>query len=169
MLKVRVNIYNKQKIIKIPTGLKLLIRRCCCAVLYDEGIDFPTEIDITFLDNEQIQKLNLEYRNRDFPTDVLSFPLSENGTFDKNHETGASMLGDIAISIEKAVRQAEIYGHSFNREIAFLIVHSVLHLLGYNHEDVDGIEAVKMREREESILKQLGLSKGASYVINGKG
>lgn len=167
MLKLKVNIYNKQKVIKIPTGLKLLIRKCCYAVLQDEGIDFPVEVDVTFLDNSQIQRLNLEYRNKDFSTDVLSFPLGENGVYDKNKDTGAAMLGDIAISLEKAVRQSEIYGHTFNREIAFLTVHSVLHLLGYDHENIDGLDAAKMREREESILKQLGLSKGASYVVDG--
>ena len=120
---------------------------------------------MTFLDNDQIRKLNLEYRNKDFSTDVLSFPLGENGVYDKNQETGSAMLGDIAISLEKAQRQAEIYGHSFNREVAYLIVHSVLHLLGYDHEG-DGLDSMKMREKEESVLKNLGLSRSASYVMD---
>lgn len=168
MLKIRVNIFDKQKVVEIPNGLKLLIRKCCCAVIRDEKIGFPVEIDITFLDNEQIRKLNLEYRNKDLETDVLSFPLGENGVYDKNQETGASMLGDIVISLEKAERQADIYGHSFSREVAFLVVHALLHLLGYNHEDVEGIEVVKMREREEKILRQLGLSRGESFTTGNR-
>lgn len=164
MSNLKVTVSNKQNTVKVPTGLKLLIRRCCNAVILDEGLDFPVEIDVTFLDNNQIQKLNLEYRQKNFPTDVLSFPLGENGVYDKNNDTGAAMLGDIVISLEKAMRQSEIYGHSLQREIAFLVVHGVLHLLGYDHE-MGGIESVKMREREESILKKLGLSRGASYVM----
>ena len=159
VIKIKVNIYDKQKVIKVPTGLRLLVRKCCHAVIKDEGIDFPVEIDITFLDNAQIQKLNLEYRGKDFPTDVLSFPLGENGVYEKNKETGSAMLGDVVISLEKAQRQAEIYGHSFNREVSFLVVHSVLHLLGYDHESADGIDATKMKEREEFILNELGVSR----------
>ncbi|MBP0979846.1 MAG: rRNA maturation RNase YbeY [Oscillospiraceae bacterium] len=164
MLKIRVNIFDRQKVIEVPSGLKLLIRKCCCAVIRDEGINFPVEVDVTFLDNEQIRKLNLEYRNKDFDTDVLSFPLGENGVYDKNQETGAAMLGDIVISLEKADRQAEIYGHSFSREVAFLTVHGLLHILGYDHEDAEGLDATKMREREEKILRQLGLAKEMSYI-----
>ena len=163
MLRLRVSVYNKQNIIKIPKGLKLLVRRCCYAVLKDEGIDFPAEIDVTFLDNNQIQKLNLEYRNKNISTDVLSFPLGENGVYDKNQETGNAMLGDIVISLEKAQRQAEIYGHSFDREVGFLVIHSVLHLLGYDHENVSGLEARKMKEKEEKILNQVGLATNSSY------
>jgi len=162
MLKARVKIYDKQKVLKIPTGIKLLIRKCCLAVSKEEGIQFPFEVDVTFLDNEQIQKLNLEYRNKDFPTDVLSFPLGENGVYEKNHETNAEMLGDIAISLEQALRQSEIYGHSFQREVAFLTVHSMLHILGYDHES-DALDAIKMRDKEEAILKQLGLAKDTSF------
>ena len=165
---ITINIYNKQNVIKIPKGIKLLVRRCCNAVIKSEGINYPVEIDVTFLDNAQIKKLNLEYRNKDFATDVLSFPLGENGVYDKNQETGAVMLGDIAISLEKAERQAEIYGHSFDREIAYLTVHSVLHLLGYDHEG-DGLDSLKMREKEESILKKLDLSRDASYVMDSYG
>ena len=91
-------------------------------------------------------------------TDVLSFPLGENGSFDKNEDTGAYMLGDIVISVEKAVSQAQLYGHSFQREMGFLTVHSMLHLLGYDHE-AGGLEAAKMREKEEMILARLGLTR----------
>ena len=164
MSNIKVIISNNQKTVKIPSGMKLLIRRCCNAVLIHEDFTDLAEVSVSFIDNNQIRKLNNEYRSKDLPTDVLSFPLSDNGVWDKNMETGALLLGDIVISLEKAVDQAEIYGHSLCREVGFLTVHSMLHLLGYNHEN-GGLEAVKMREKEEAILKELGLPRGASYVL----
>lgn len=164
MSKVKVVVSNKQKKVKIPTGTKLLIRKCCHAVLEHEGFLEPAEISVSFVDNNSIKVLNKEYRNKDIPTDVLSFPLGENGIWDKNIETGALILGDIVISVERAVEQADMFGHSFDREIGFLTVHSMLHLLGYDHE-VSGLEAVKMREKEEMIMNALGLPRGASYVF----
>ena len=93
---------------------------------------------------------------------MLSFPLGENGVYDINHDTGAKILGDIVISMQHAVMQAELYGHSLQREIAFLTVHSMLHLLGYDHE-AEGLERVRMREKEEAVLTQLGLKRNDSY------
>ncbi len=161
---VKVYITNRQKDVKIPTGTRLLIRRCCHAVLDMEGMTGVAEVSVSFLNNKQIRELNAEYRNIDKETDVLSFPMGENGVYDTNQETGAKVLGDIAISVEKATEQAEIYGHSFSREIGFLTVHSMLHLLGYDHE-VSGIEAMKMREKEEEVLTKLGLQRDSSYVL----
>lgn len=163
--KIKVIISNNQKDIKIPTGVRMLVRRCCNAVLRQENFEGSAEISVTFVNNEQIHKLNLEHRNIDRETDVLSFPLGENGVYDINHDTGAKMLGDIVISIEKAFAQAEEYGHPLQREIAFLTVHSLLHLLGYDHEN-GGLEAVRMREKEESVLTQLGLKRNGSYYLD---
>lgn len=163
--KIKVIISNEQKDIKIPTGVRMLVRRCCNAVLRQENLEGSAEISVTFVNNEQIHKLNLEHRNIDRETDVLSFPLGENGVYDINHDTGAKMLGDIVISIEKAFAQAEEYGHPLQREIAFLTVHSLLHLLGYDHEN-GGLEAVHMREKEESVLTQLGLKRNGSYYLD---
>ena len=101
--KIRVIITNNQKAVKIPTGLRMLIRRCCNAVLRLENFQGPAEISVTFTDNAQIKKLNAQYRNKDMETDVLSFPMGENGKYDLNMETGAQILGDIVISMEKAV------------------------------------------------------------------
>ena len=95
------------------------------------------------------------------PTDVLSFPLGQDGVYDIDQDTGAKMLGDIVISMEKAMEQAELYGHPLQREVAFLTVHSMLHLLGYDHEN-GGLEAVRMREKEEAVLIQLGLPRTVS-------
>jgi len=154
---VKVIINNDQIKIKIPTGIRLLIRRCCNAVLINEGITGSFEVNVMFVDNEQMRKLNLEYRNKGKDTDVLSFPLSNDGIkFDKNPETNNYMLGDIVLSVEKAIQQAEEYGHTLEREIGFLSVHSMLHLLSYDHE-LGGMEAVKMKEKEESIMGQIGL------------
>ena len=163
MALVKVSITNRQKKVKLPSGLRLLVRRACNAVLTAEKFAGPAEVSVTFVDNEQIQELNAEYRGKDISTDVLSFPLGENGKFDKNRETGAYVLGDVVISAEKAVLQAEIYGHSLQREIAFLTVHSMLHILGYDHV-AGGMEQVRMREKEEAIILQLGLPRDASYV-----
>ena len=84
MEKVRVIIDNRQKAVKIPTGLRMLVRRCCNAVLRMENFSEPAEISVTFVDNKQIQELNKQYRNKDMPTDVLSFPMGENGVYDEN-------------------------------------------------------------------------------------
>ena len=150
----KVLITNDQNVVKVPSGLRILIRRSCNAVLDFEHFDGPAEISVTFVDNNRIHELNREYRGKDSATDVLSFPLGENG---------CKLLGDIVISMERAMEQAELYGHSLQREVAYLTVHSMLHLLGYDHE-AGGLEAVRMREKEEAVLIQLGLPRTVSYT-----
>lgn len=162
--KVKVIISNDQKKVKIPTGIRLLVRRCCNAVLTYENFGEPAEISVTFVDDDRIRELNKRFRRVDASTDVLSFPLGENGGFDTNKETGARILGDIVISVETAVRQSETYGHSLQREIGFLTVHSMLHLLGYDHTDA-GLQTVRMREKEELVLTNMGLKRNDSYYI----
>ena len=129
MEKAKVVFSDKQKERKIPTGIRMLLRRCCNAVLIMEGFEGSAEVDISFVDDVQMHEINLKHRNVDRTTDVLSFPLGENGEYDVDPETGAKMLGDIVISIPKAYAQAEEYGHSFRREMAYLTAHSMLHLL----------------------------------------
>ena len=163
--KIKVVISDDQKAVKVPTGIRLLIRRCCNAVLVNEGFDGSVEVSVRFVDDEEIHALNLQYRNVDRSTDVLSFPLGEDGVYDINYSTGAKMLGDIVISVEHAIEQAKTYGHSLQREIGFLTVHSMLHLLDYDHE-AGGIEQVRMREKEETILTQLGLKRNSSYYMD---
>ncbi len=165
MKSVKVIISNEQKEIKIPTGVRMLVRRCCNAVLVGENFSGGAEISVTFVDDEQIRELNRRYRNIDRSTDVLSFPLGIDGVYDINNDTGAQMLGDIVISMRHAVDQAELYGHSLQREIGFLTVHSMLHLLGYDHES-GGLEMVRMREKEEAVLTQLGLKRNGSYYMD---
>lgn len=164
MDKIKVIINNDQKEIKIPTGMRLLIRRCCHAVLVMEKFKGSAEIGVTFVNDEGIKILNQQHRGIDAPTDVLSFPLGENGVYDINPETEAKMLGDIVISMERAVDQADRFCHSLEREIGFLTVHSMLHLLGYDHV-AGGLEAVHMREKEEAVLTQLGLKRSHSYYV----
>lgn len=165
MEKIKVVIENKQKTVKIPTGIRLLMRRCCHAVLELEHFEGSAEVDISIVDNAEIQEINRAHRQVDAVTDVLSFPLGENGKYDTNPETGAQLLGDIVLSMEKAVEQAEQYGHTLQREVGFLTVHSMLHLLGYDHVD-GGLEAVRMREKEEAVMISVGLPRGASYVMS---
>ena len=114
---VKVIISNDQKNVKVPTGIRLLIRRCCHAVLELENFEGSAEVSVRFVNNEQIHELNRTYRNIDRETDVLSFPLGENGEYDVNLDTGAKMLGDIVISMEKAMEQATLYNHPLQREI----------------------------------------------------
>ncbi len=157
MNRTKVNIFNRQKTVQIPTGMRMLIRRACVATLQFEGITEPSEVDVSFVDDMEIKRLNTEFRNIESSTDVLSFPLGVDGNYDKNPDTGANMLGDVVISMEHAVAQADRFGHSLEREVAYLTVHSVLHLLGYDHVD-GGLEKVKMREKEEAVLSELGLA-----------
>ena len=159
----KVLITNDQNVVKVPSGLHILIRRSCNAVLDFEHFVGPAEISVTFVDNNRIHELNKEYRDKDSATDVLSFPLGENGEYDIDEDNGCKLLGDIVISMERAMEQAELYGHSLQREVAYLTVHSMLHLLGYDHE-AGGLEAVRMREKEEAVLIQLGLPRTVSYT-----
>lgn len=161
----RVYIDDRQKQIKVPSGTRLLVRRACKAVLKFENFQYPAEVSVSFVDDEEIHRMNLEYRNVDRSTDVLSFPLTENGDYEVSPDSGCVPLGDIVISLEHAQAQAEEFGHSFEREVAYLTVHSMLHLLGYDHE-AGGLEQVRMREREEGVLKQLGLPRGTTYVLD---
>lgn len=167
MNKVKVIISNRQNVVKIPTGIRLLVRRCCNAALRLENFSEDAEISVTFVDNDEIRMLNKQHRNIDSATDVLSFPLGENGVYDHN-ESGAALLGDIVISMPKAVEQAELYGHSLQREVGYLTAHSMFHLLGYDHVN-GGVEAVHMREKEETVMTMLGLPRGASYVMDDEG
>lgn len=156
-MSVKVNIVSRQKGMKLPTGTRLLIRKACTATLEFEGLLSPSEVDVTLVNDEEIKTINKEHRNIDSATDVLSFPLGENGEFDTNPATNALMLGDIVISVDHALSQADLYGHGIEREIAFLTVHSMLHLLGYDHVN-GGIEQTIMREKEEAVLEALGLA-----------
>lgn len=163
MSKVKVFIKNNQDEIKIPVGLRLLIRRCCQATLVSEEFPQDAEVSVSFVSNEEIRRLNKLYRNKDAVTDVLSFPLGEDGVYDINKETGSALLGDVVISLETAMRQANNFGHSLEREVGFLTVHSMLHLLGYDHE-TSTLDARIMREKEEAVLEKLGISRESSFV-----
>lgn len=156
-MSVKVNISDRQKKIKLPTGTRLLIRKACIATLAEEKFEGSAEVEVTLVNDEEIQKINAQFRNIDASTDVLSFPLGVDGDYDINPETGAKMLGDIMISVEHAYAQSDLYGHSLEREIAFLTVHSMLHLLGYDHVN-GGLEQSIMREKEELVLDELGLA-----------
>ena len=156
-MSIKVNITDEQKKIKLPTGTRLLIRKACIATLKLEGFEDSAEVNVTLVNDEMIKEMNTKFRKIESSTDVLSFPLGENGVYDVKPETGAKMLGDIVISVEHAYAQADLYGHGLEREIAFLTVHSMLHLLGYDHEK-GGLEKTIMREKEEKVLDALGLA-----------
>lgn len=146
-------------ITKLPKEEKL-IKKVIETVLKEEKIIRDLEIYVTLTNNNQIHKINLEQRNVDRPTDVLSFPMFEREEVhllkEKNEEE-PDILGDIIISIEKVKEQAEEYGHSFERELAYLTTHGMLHLLGYDHMIKE--EKEQMRKREEEILEILNITR----------
>ena len=154
--KATVLIKNDQKKIKMTPDLRRLVKRAVLAVLDFEDFGRRAEVSVTFTDNEGIHALNREYRNVDRPTDVLSFPLSDGEDYDTDGD--AVLLGDIVISLERAQTQAEEYGHSFEREVAFLTVHSMLHLLGYDHETSPEDER-GMFARQDEILISAGMTR----------
>lgn len=154
--KATVLIKNDQKKIKMTPDLRRLVKRAALAVLDFEDFGRRAEVSVTFTDNEGIHALNREYRNVDRPTDVLSFPLSDGEDYDTDGD--AVLLGDIVISLERAQTQAEEYGHSFEREVAFLTVHSMLHLLGYDHETSPEDER-DMFARQDEILISAGMTR----------
>ncbi|MCQ2450599.1 MAG: rRNA maturation RNase YbeY [Clostridia bacterium] len=154
---VKVNILSRYKKKKIDNDTKALVKKACKAVLKEEKFENSAQVDVTFVDDDEIKKLNANFRDIDKSTDVLSFPLGENGEYDINPENGALLLGDVIISVDHAINQADLYGHGIEREIAFLTVHSMLHLLGYDHV-CGGEEQRIMRKKEEKILDSMGLA-----------
>lgn len=148
---------NSQESFEVTYKLKMLVRHAVLASLEYEGFGADTELSVTFTDNEGIRAINAEYRGIDAPTDVLSFPLTDyEGVEFPVADEPKSSLGDIVISLERASEQAEEFGHSFEREVAFLTVHSMLHLLGYDHVNSDEEDA-EMRRRQREILETMGL------------
>ena len=147
------------------TGVwEALLSRVIPAALEAEGVTVPCEVDVRLTNDETIRQINLDMREVDRPTDVLSFPAFDltpgelPGPEDADPGTGLVPLGDMVISMERVAAQAKEYGHSNRRELAYLTVHSVLHLLGYDHLD-EGPQKARMRAREEAILGELGLER----------
>ena len=141
-----------------------LLRRVIPAALEAEGVSFPCEVDVLLTNDSGIHAINRETRQVDRPTDVLSFPEFDltpgelPAPEDADPGTGLVPLGDMVISIEHVAAQAREYGHSKRRELSYLVVHSVLHLLGYDHLD-EGPQKARMRAREEAILGELGIGR----------
>ena len=133
--------------------LKLVIRRAIAATLDYEGFSLPARVSVTLTEPSYIHRLNKEYRGVDRPTDVLSFPMYEDGDFSECEMLGEAELGDIVISLERAHEQAFELGHGFLREVAFLAVHSTLHLLGYDHERSPEDDEDQCRRQREIIEK----------------
>ena len=149
---------NTQESIAITYKLKRLVRLSVEATLAYEGFHNTAEVSVTFTDDEGIRKLNRNYRKIDKATDVLSFPLFDyDGSEEPPVDELENMLGDIVVSLERAKAQAEEYGHSFEREVAFLCVHSMLHLLGYDHVGSED-EELDMRRRQTAVMEMLGLA-----------
>ena len=142
---------------------KAFIREVIRTAMAAEGVDFPCEVDVLVTSDAEIHQLNREARKVDRATDVLSFPAFDlrpgelPGPGDADPGTGLVPLGDMMISLERVAAQAKEYGHANRRELGYLVVHSALHLLGYDHLD-EGPMKAQMRAREEAILAELGIT-----------
>lgn len=145
---------NRQDKIKVSEDLLGKINDIIVETLYYEGYDDNYEVSLSFVDNEEIHELNREYRGVDRATDVLSFPLL---TDEFDVEIEEESLGDIVISLERALEQSEEYDHSFEREVCFLVCHSMFHLLGYDHDTEENTK--DMRKREEYVLNKLNITR----------
>jgi len=155
-------IFREKRGLGFPDAAKL-VRRAAKAALKLQGVDQDSIINVMLTDDAGIHAINLEQRGVDAPTDVLSFPMNDlaEGAFDEtqcelDYESGKLLLGDMVLNLSRCEKQAEEYGHSFARELSYLTVHSVLHLLGYDHLD-EGERKRRMREREEAVMAQLNL------------
>jgi probable rRNA maturation factor len=152
-----VTLENNQEEVRIPEELEATLTKAMNVVARLEKVSDRTEVDITIVNNEEIHELNRTYRQIDRPTDVLSFALDEGDEEPETDDSEAEhLLGDIIISAPKAVEQGEEFGHGLTREMTYLAVHGMLHLLGYDHME----EADKrvMRAREEEVLRELDLA-----------
>lgn len=156
-MKLKIYFENNQDKEEVTYKLKMLIRSAVEAALEYENVEEDCEVSLTFCDDEKIRELNNKFRGIDKATDVLSFPLFDDETPDYIVPEIDCMLGDIVISLERARAQAEEFGHSYERETAFLAVHSILHLLGYDHETGEADE-LDMRRRQTEIMDKLGLA-----------
>ena len=160
-MKNKIYTKNDQKQIEITAAQRALVKKAINETLAYEEVEFDCEVSVTFCDNDEIKRLNAEFRNKDSVTDVLSFPMLEDGEIDEDEiiEGEPIALGDIVICAQRAMEQAEEYGHSFEREICFLAVHSTLHLLGLDHE-ADKADELYMNRVQEEILEKMGLPRG---------
>ena len=156
-----IQIYREKRNLGYPEAAKL-VRRAAKAALKAQGVDEDCIINIMLTDDEGIHAINLEQRGVDAPTDVLSFPMNEltEGEFDAevceyDFESGKVLLGDMVIDLERCAKQGTEFGHGFAHEVSYLTVHSVLHLLGYDHLD-EGVRKRAMRAREKAIMELLG-------------
>ncbi|EQB88246.1 putative rRNA maturation factor [Clostridium punense] len=161
---------NRQDKVEITKELEKSVEEIILYTLKEEEVTIPCEISVIFVDNEEIREINKDMRNIDKVTDVLSFPMLEY----ENHKVfkdlyigykfeitdlneGNLILGDMALSLERALEQSEEYGHSYLREVCYLVVHSILHLLGYDHMEEQ--DKIVMRKREEEILNRFNINR----------
>lgn len=160
---IKVVISNDQKSVTVPKGLRMLVRRCCNAIVQMEKLSGEAEIFVTFTDNSGLRELNDQYSRADYDSGVLILPTGEKGEFFENQSTGAKILGNVIISIEKAAYRSEAFGRTLQREVGYLTAHGVLGLFGYQYSP--DLDKVRMREKEEQILDSLGLPATPSYLL----
>ncbi len=156
---MEIMIINQQNIVNYNKDLQHIIINMANHTAKMSKLPKNTEVSILIVDNSYIQELNFIYRNQNKPTDVLSFSMNENLENEPEYEAGyeVNLLGDIVISLEQALAQSQKYGHSLERELGFLVVHGMLHLLGYDHESEE--ERMLMRTLEEKVMQEAKLER----------
>lgn len=162
---MQVQVENDQNYIPLEDDLYALLEKVIEFALEEENFPKDCEVNLYLVNDEAIRAMNLEHRNIDKPTDVLSFPMAEivkgklmYESYDRNPDTDLLMLGDIVISAQRTLQQAQEYGHSMERELLFLLSHGMFHLLGYDHMTCE--DEIEMMEKQEKVLSKVGLQRG---------
>jgi len=155
-MKLEVEFTKRIRKIPVTAELEELVEKALYETLVHEKIKGKNAVSVTFCGDKLIKTINRDYRGIDKVTDVLSFPMAEDGDLTGAFDGEQNQLGDVVINLERATKQAETYGHSFDREVAFLAVHSMLHLLGLDHERSED-EELLMRKKQRAVMKKLGL------------
>lgn len=162
MKELKVIISNEPYSVKVPKGLRMLVRRCCNAVVHMENLSGAAEIFVTFTDNAGLETLNEQYLQSDEVAGVLTLPSGANGDYSRDRLTNAKILGNVIISLEKAALRSELFGRSLQKEVGYLTAHGVLGLFGYRY--AQDLDKMKMREKETQIMEEIGLPIASSYL-----
>lgn len=162
--KANVVINNNQKTVKVPKGLRLIVRKCCKAILETESFPDLAEIGVTFTDTDGMNELNRQYQLSEPSDEVVFFPTGENGVYVSKASNGAKILGNVVISLEKAEKTRQMHGVTLEREVGYLTAHGVFGLLGYCPVSSEPVDRMALRDKVEDIMDLLGLPASPGYA-----
>lgn len=162
MKELKVIISNEPHSVKVPKGFRMLVRRCCNAIVNMENLSGTAEIFVIFTDNAGLEMLNEQYVHSDEVAGVLTLPSGANGDYYRDRLTDTQILGNVIISLEKAALRSELFGRSLQKEVGYLTAHGVLGLFGYRY--AQDLDKMRMREKENHIMEEIGLPIASSYL-----